>query len=193
MDKNVVAKAREAGSADAVPTFPDGENTSTPQSIPQEDPEQPGQLLTECCKRRIDPTDRYCPACGWECPVVIEEDPEQRADHQPALAFARKVLSGYLGGGENEIGDKDGGTLEEWAEECGLLERVTIAERCGEDCSCAEYYGYDGFPVQCLRPTKALSPVAGGESGVDAGRLSPAAENKSQTLQPAGGAEHREK
>jgi hypothetical protein len=66
--------------------------------------------------------------------------------------FARKVLSGYLGLGD-EIGDIDGLDVQEWAEECGLLARVEVVEPCGESCGCAEY---GCFPMICYRPTDAL-------------------------------------
>jgi hypothetical protein len=67
--------------------------------------------------------------------------------------FARKVLAGYLAQGE-EIGDIDGATLQEYAEECGLLVATMVAEPCGEFCGCAEF---GEFPLLCYKPTAALS------------------------------------
>lgn len=49
----------------------------------------------------------------------------------------------------DELADLDGGWIQDTAEACGLLTRVTVTESCGEDCRCAEYYGE--FPCECLR------------------------------------------
>ena len=47
------------------------------------------------------------------------------------------------------LGDIDGGWLQDKAEECGLLVRVTVTEPCSDEhCRCAEY---DDFPQECLR------------------------------------------
>lgn len=48
-------------------------------------------------------------------------------------------------------GDIDGGAAQDKALELGLLGYVTVAEPCGGECWCAEYYGE--FPAQCLRYT----------------------------------------
>ena len=48
----------------------------------------------------------------------------------------------------SELGDLDGGWLQEQAEECGLLVRATVTEPCGEGCRCAEY---GDWPMDCLR------------------------------------------
>lgn len=29
-------------------------------------------MITECCGRSIEPEDRYCPRCGWECRIDAE-------------------------------------------------------------------------------------------------------------------------
>lgn len=47
--------------------------------------------------------------------------------------------------------DIDGGSAQEKALELGLLGCVTVAEACGDECRCAEYY--DEFPAECLRAT----------------------------------------
>ena len=44
--------------------------------------------------------------------------------------------------------DLDGGDVQDKLEELGLLERVTVAESCGDHCRCAEY---GDFPQDCLR------------------------------------------
>ena len=45
----------------------------------------------------------------------------------------------------DELGDLDGGWLQDKAEELGLLVRVPVTEPCGELCRC------DDFPMDCLR------------------------------------------
>lgn len=44
----------------------------------------------------------------------------------------------------------DGGEVQDWGEELGLLVRVVATEPCGEGCVCAEYT--DEFPTDCYRP-----------------------------------------
>lgn len=62
--------------------------------------------------------------------------------------YGRRVLEAH-----RELnGDLDGGYLQDTAVECGLLAFVEVAEPCGENCNCAEYY--DEFPAQCLRETE---------------------------------------
>jgi len=48
-------------------------------------------------------------------------------------------------------GDIDGGAGQDKMLELGLIGYVTVAEPCGENCRCAEYY--DEFPAECLRAT----------------------------------------
>jgi hypothetical protein len=50
--------------------------------------------------------------------------------------------------GENVGCDLDGGSVQDRAEEIGLLIRVRVTEPCGEDCNCTEY---GDFPQMCLR------------------------------------------
>ena len=45
-----------------------------------------------------------------------------------------------------EIGDLDGGDLQDMALKAGVLETRTVTEPCGEGCTCADY---DGFPLDC--------------------------------------------
>lgn len=54
------------------------------------------------------------------------------------------LLQSREGGGS----DLDGGSLQDKAEQLGLLERVTVHAACGEACVCAEY---SDFPQICLR------------------------------------------
>jgi len=53
----------------------------------------------------------------------------------------------------NGCGDVDGVTLQDAAIDLGLLEYVTVDKPCGTDgdCQCADYYGPDEWPAQCLR------------------------------------------
>ena len=63
-------------------------------------------------------------------------------------------------------GDIDGGAAQDQAEALGLLERVTVEEPCGEDCSCAEFHGDP--PWECLREAegvRAPNPVLTQEEG----------------------------
>ena len=61
------------------------------------------------------------------------------------VAFAREVLGGY---GCDEIGDIDGGDLQEIAHKHGLLLEFTVTEPCGDTCVCAES---GDFPATCYR------------------------------------------
>jgi len=60
-------------------------------------------------------------------------------------AFALWALAGYRG---DELGDIDGGDLQDKAEALGLLVGVTVTEPCGEGCNCM---GWDDFPQTCYR------------------------------------------
>lgn len=50
---------------------------------------------------------------------------------------------------DEEICDIDGGDFEAECKRLGVLTTVPVAESCGEDCRCAEYWGE--FPADCLR------------------------------------------
>lgn len=83
-------------------------------------------------------------------------------------AFGRKVLDEH----REEFGDLDGEWLQETAIKCGLLKYVTVDTPCGDECRCAEYYGQDEWPVQCLRPTDAaMEPKFTDGHGNDIGHL----------------------
>lgn len=73
--------------------------------------------------------------------------------------FAKKVLAGYLCAGE-EVGDIDGGDLQDWAEQCGLLKAEQVTEPCGEFCGCADY---GDFPMTCYKATDCLTGADGGD------------------------------
>jgi hypothetical protein len=56
-----------------------------------------------------------------------------------------------------ELGDLDGGSIQDEAIVLGLLHHVPATERCGENCFCAEW---DDFPQDCLRLTPAAHEFA---------------------------------
>lgn len=58
----------------------------------------------------------------------------------------------------------DGGEIQDWGEELGLLVRVEATEPCGEGCVCAEYT--NDFPTDCYRP--APMPDVGAPRGEQA-------------------------
>lgn len=45
----------------------------------------------------------------------------------------------------------DGGDIQDWGVECGLLKAVTVSAPCGEGCVCDAYDGT--YPTECYRPT----------------------------------------
>jgi hypothetical protein len=78
--------------------------------------------------------------------------PQQLSDEQIVKApetpdgwkqFGAKVL---FDAREN-FGDVNGGDIQDWAIEAGLLTENSATESCGEGCRCAEY----GFPTECYR------------------------------------------
>jgi len=72
---------------------------------------------------------------------------------QSALArFGAKVIDSH----RDTCGDVDGGSLQEMAEQCGLLVTVMVTEPCGENCSCVEN---GDFPQYCLRYPVGLNAL----------------------------------
>jgi len=47
-----------------------------------------------------------------------------------------------------DLGDVDGGSIQDKLLELGIFKKVTVTEPCGENCRCAEY---DDFPQECIR------------------------------------------
>lgn len=68
--------------------------------------------------------------------------------HGAALTPLERFGLAVLEESRNEIGDVDGGWLQEEAVKLGLLVSVHVTEPCGEGCRCAEY---GDFPQDCLR------------------------------------------
>lgn len=61
------------------------------------------------------------------------------------IAFARWAIEEHRA----ELGDLDGGSIQDKLEDLGLLQRVEVTEPCGEQCRCIDYHGE--FPAECLR------------------------------------------
>lgn len=59
------------------------------------------------------------------------------------MQFGAKVLDSA----RTHMADVDGGDIQDWAEEAGLLVKHCVSESCGEYCVCAEV----GFPSECYR------------------------------------------
>ena len=80
-------------------------------------------------------------------PVILapEEWAEFSAELTKLKAFALWALDGYRDG---DIGDIDGGALQDKAEELGLLVAVTVTEPCCDNCNCMSW---DDFPQTCYR------------------------------------------
>jgi hypothetical protein len=68
------------------------------------------------------------------------------------ITFARCILGESRRDGGCDV---DGGTIQDYAEQCGLLVRVEVTEPCGERCWCAEY---GDFPQRCLRYPEGFTP-----------------------------------
>lgn len=93
-------------------------------------------------------------------------------DAQTALAQVREALAAeierlrkfvgrVLGEARQYMSDIDGGDVQGWAVECGLLEEWTASEPCGEQCECAEV---TDFPTRCYRLTET------GKAAIDAAK-----------------------
>lgn len=63
----------------------------------------------------------------------------------------RKFVGRVLDDARQYMSDIDGGDVQAWAVECGLLEAWTASEPCGEQCECAEVAD---FPTRCYRLTE---------------------------------------
>lgn len=96
----------------------------------------------------------YEGAQGWRvvCMMLAEEVRKQRDEVGKLRAFAQDVMQCW------PMGDLDGGTLQDAAENHGLLQPETRHEPCGEGCSCAEYAVPVEFAdgVTCYRKTPLL-------------------------------------
>ena len=95
------------------------------------------------------------------------------------LKFAGLVLQAHQNDGYP--GDVDGDFLQQTAVECGLLQVVQTAKRCGEHCTCAEMVAADEWPVECYCRT------ALGQKAVDAARTPPIAQGAVDAPDSEGG------
>lgn len=62
---------------------------------------------------------------------------------KPVLKFAGAILIAHRGDGPGEIGDVDGGTLQDLCIEHGLIEPRRVTEMCCDSCTCGP------FPAHC--------------------------------------------
>jgi hypothetical protein len=70
-------------------------------------------------------------------------------DETTAAADPLKTLVKRLLGVWRDACDVDGGDLQQWLHEAGVLAEVTMPEPCGEACACAD--GGADFPTTCYR------------------------------------------
>lgn len=84
---------------------------------------------------------------GWSAGQKALNDarPEEAKGLTPLERYGAVVLDAH----REEIGDLDGGFLQDQAEACGLLHYVDANEPCEGYCRCAEYD--PAFPQRCLR------------------------------------------
>lgn len=66
--------------------------------------------------------------------------------HHALLRFAGAILARHRGDDPHDIGDVDGGTIQELAVKHGLFESRRVAAPCGDCCVCAEV---GDFPRDC--------------------------------------------
>ncbi|WP_063822411.1 hypothetical protein [Burkholderia cenocepacia] len=89
--------------------------------------------------------------------------PEPRAEVTDDFAklkrFAGLVLKDHRNGGYP--GDVDGGEIQGYAEQCGLIEERRVESPCGENCSCTDF---GEFPTTCYFNTDL------GKAVIDAAR-----------------------
>ncbi len=71
---------------------------------------------------------------------------DERAAERKLAAFGAKMLRAHRGYDASEVGDIDGGTAQDEAIACGVLETRTVTEPCGDSCVCV---GIDDFPLEC--------------------------------------------
>lgn len=94
------------------------------------------------------PNARLIAACSPANMTAILAHVEAQAAEIERL---RKFAGRALGEARQFMSDVDGGDVQAWAVECGLLEEWTPTEPCGEQCECAEVAD---FPTQCFRLTE---------------------------------------
>lgn len=85
--------------------------------------------------------------------AYIDELEAQLERSESAVMFAGLVLKQHRNDGYP--GDVDGDFLQSAALKAGLIEEHTVAEPCGERCSCAEALSESEFPTVCYFNTEA--------------------------------------
>ena len=86
--------------------------------------------------------------------LAAQSQPAAQSTAQPDWkTFAAKVLQAS----RKNLSDVDGGDIQDWAVECGLLVAQMQTETCGEECRCAEY-GMD-LPWECFRYSPEAAEV----------------------------------
>lgn len=73
-------------------------------------------------------------------------------EHEAELAGLRRFAGKVLLSAREHMGDVDGGDIQGWAVESGLLKEVQATEPCGEHCECASV---GDFPLACFLYTGA--------------------------------------
>lgn len=141
--------------------------------FPGEDYTKLCSLLPEDHPAAVTETDAPCHTCDDD-PKVCAEVPglrhcekaqraeERRSGADKMLAFAAEVINEHRA----ELGDIDGGWMQDRLEALGILTYVTVNEPCGEDCRCVEYA--NTFPTRCLRladDVEAVMPKTDGTHG----------------------------
>ncbi|MCA7976775.1 hypothetical protein LGM57_10630 [Burkholderia cepacia] len=98
---------------------------------------------------------------GDGCAICCPEPRAEAADDDVAKLkrFAGLVLKDHRNGGYP--GDVDGGELQAYAEQCGLIEERRVESPCGENCSCTDF---GEFPTTCYFNTDL------GKAVIDAAR-----------------------
>ncbi|WP_205169348.1 hypothetical protein [Burkholderia sp. LMG 13014] len=95
-----------------------------------------------------------CAICQPEPRAEVTDD-----DVAKLKRFAGLVLKDHRNGGYP--GDVDGGELQAYAEQCGLIEERRVESPCGENCSCTDF---GEFPTTCYFNTDL------GKAVIDAAR-----------------------
>lgn len=101
---------------------------------------------------------RLMAACSPANVAAILAHVEAQAAENERL---RKFVGRVLGEARQYMSDIDGGDVQTWAVECGLLEEWTASEPCGEQCGCAEVTDF---------PTRRYGLTETGKAAIDAAK-----------------------
>lgn len=95
----------------------------------------------ECLLRECERLREYADTLVRERNAAWAESAELRTEVETLRVFAGRVLLAH----REHLTDVDGGDVERWALDAGLLERRTVTEPCGDACDCAPY-----LPTSCF-------------------------------------------